>query len=138
MSRQRSPRAGHVVLDLSVFDSQPADDTRLASPAPYPYWSQYPQNPAHPSLAGPAPPRARALHADGQLVDHLVERWFAALTEKQLRRGVHRSTRELEAAIRRYIDITNTRPKPFVWTKTADEILASVARFCHRISNSGH
>jgi len=55
-----------------------------------------------------------------------------------LRRGVHRSTHELEAAIRRYIDITNTRPKPLVWTKTADEILASVARFCHRISNSGH
>jgi transposase len=69
---------------------------------------------------------------------NLVERWFAALTEKQLRRGVHRSTRELEAAIRRYIDITNERPKPFRWTKTADEILASVARFCHRISNSGH
>jgi transposase len=42
---------------------------------------------------------------------NLVERWFAALTEKQLRRGVHRSTRELEAAIRRYIDITNERPK---------------------------
>jgi transposase len=69
---------------------------------------------------------------------NLVERWFAALTEKQLRRGVHRSTRELEAAIRRYIELTNTHPKPFVWTKTADEILASVARFCHRISNSGH
>ncbi len=69
---------------------------------------------------------------------NLVERWFAALTEKQLRRGVHRSTRELEAAIRRYIEITNARSKPFVWTKTADEILASVARFCHRISNSGH
>jgi transposase len=69
---------------------------------------------------------------------NLVERWFAALTAKQLRRGVHRSTRELEAAIRRYIELTNTHPKPFVWTKTADEILASVARFCHRISNSGH
>jgi transposase len=69
---------------------------------------------------------------------NLVERWFAALTEKQLRRGVHRSTRELEAAIRRYIELTNAHPKPFVWTKTADEILASVARFCHRISNSGH
>src|SRR3990170_1249935 len=68
----------------------------------------------------------------------LIDRWFAGLTEKQLRRGVHRSTRELEAAIRRYIDITNARPRPFVWTKTADEILASVARFCHRISNSGH
>src|SRR5881296_2263682 len=69
---------------------------------------------------------------------NLVERWFAALTEKQLLRGVHRSTRELEAAIRRYIEITNGHPKPFVWTKTADEILESVARFCHRISNSGH
>jgi transposase len=69
---------------------------------------------------------------------NLVERWFAALTDKQLRRGVHRSTRELEAAIRHYIEITNGHAKPLVWTKTADEILASVARFCHRISNSGH
>jgi benzoyl-CoA reductase/2-hydroxyglutaryl-CoA dehydratase subunit BcrC/BadD/HgdB len=67
-----------------------------------------------------------------------VERWFAALTEKQLRRGVHRSTRELEEEIRRYIEVTNHHPKPFVWTKTADEILASVGRFCKRISDSGH
>ena len=69
---------------------------------------------------------------------NLVERWVAALTEKQLRRGVHRSTQELETAIARYIAVANERPRPFVWTKTADEILASVARFCHRISNSGH
>lgn len=69
---------------------------------------------------------------------NLVERWFAALTEKQLRRGVHRSTQELETAIARYIAVANERPRPFVWTKTAEEILASVARFCHRISNSGH
>lgn len=69
---------------------------------------------------------------------NLVERWFAALTEKQIRRGVHRSTRELEEAIRRYIEITNHRPKPFRWSKTADEILASVSRFCNRISDSGH
>jgi transposase len=69
---------------------------------------------------------------------NLVERWFAALTEKQIRRGVHRSTRELEEAIRRYIEATNHRPKPFVWTKTADQILASVGRFCMRISDSGH
>ena len=68
---------------------------------------------------------------------NLVERWFAALTEKQIRRGVHRSTRELEQEIRRYITVTNHRPKPFVWTKTADEILASVGRFCKRISDSG-
>lgn len=69
---------------------------------------------------------------------NLVERWFAALTEKQLRRGVHRSTRELEQAIYRYTELQNQEPKPFVWTKTADEILANVARFCKRTSGSGH
>jgi len=69
---------------------------------------------------------------------NLVERFFAALTEKQLRRGVHRSTRELETAIYRYIDHQNRAPKPFIWTKTADQILASIARFCQRISDSGH
>jgi hypothetical protein len=67
-----------------------------------------------------------------------VERFFAALTEKQLRRGVFRSTRELEAAIAQYLDVTNSDPKPFVWTKTADQILAAIARFCQRISDSGH
>lgn len=69
---------------------------------------------------------------------NLVERWFAGLTEKQLRRGVHRSTRELEDAIRRYLQTNNRHPKPFIWTKTADQILESVARFCQRTSNSGH
>jgi transposase len=69
---------------------------------------------------------------------NLVERWFAALTEKQLRRGVHRSTRELEQAILHYIESTNADPKPFIWTKTADQILASVARFCERTLDSGH
>ena len=69
---------------------------------------------------------------------NLVERWFAQLTEKQIKRGAHPSTRALEAAIRAYIAVSNTAPKPFVWTKTADEILASVARFCHRISGTGH
>ena len=69
---------------------------------------------------------------------NLVERWFAALTEKQIRRGVHRSVRELETAIQQYLDVSNGSPKPFVWTKSADEILASVARFCARTSGSGH
>lgn len=69
---------------------------------------------------------------------NLVERWFAALTEKQLRRGVFRSTRELEQAIKRYIDHHNAAPKPFIWTKTADQILATIARFCNRIHDSGH
>ena len=67
-----------------------------------------------------------------------VERWFAALTEKQLRRSAHRSTRELEFAIERYLEITNKHAKPFKWTKTADQILATVARFCKRINDSGH
>jgi transcriptional regulator with XRE-family HTH domain len=67
---------------------------------------------------------------------NLVERWFATLTEKQIRRGVHRSTRALEAAIIKYIAVTNEQPRPFRWTKTADEILASVERFCRRISDS--
>ena len=67
---------------------------------------------------------------------NLVERFFAELTQKQIRRGVHRSTRELENAITHYLRVYNVDPKPFVWTKTADEILASVARFCRRISNS--
>ena len=69
---------------------------------------------------------------------NLVERWFVELTEKQIRRGVHRSTRELVTAIQGYLAVTNQTPRPFVWHKTADEILASIARFCQRTSNSGH
>ena len=69
---------------------------------------------------------------------NLVERWFGLLTEKQLRRGVHQSSGELEAAIYRYLDVTNEDPKPLVWTKTADQILASVARFCQRTLDTGH
>ena len=63
---------------------------------------------------------------------NLVERWFSALTTKQLRRGVHRSVRELIAAIREFIDVHNETGKPYVWVKTADEILASIARFAQR------
>jgi transposase len=59
-----------------------------------------------------------------------VERFFADLTERQIRRGVHRSTEELEAAIKAYIDSVNADPKPFKWTKSADDILASIKRFC--------
>jgi len=69
---------------------------------------------------------------------NLVERWFAALTEKQIRRGVHRSVRELETAIKSYLAVSNESPKAFVWTKSADEILASVTRFCQRTSETGH
>jgi transposase len=67
-----------------------------------------------------------------------VERWFALLSQKQIKRGTHRSTLQLEQAIRNYLTLYNASPTPFLWTKTADEILASLARFCKRISDSGH
>ena len=73
-----------------------------------------------------------------------VERFFGLLTDKAIRRGVHRSTVELEAAIHAYIDATNDDPRPFRWTKSADDILASINRFClrtlesTRTSESGH
>jgi transposase len=69
---------------------------------------------------------------------NLVERWFVEITRKQIRRGTHRSTHELRQAIRTYIDLHNAEPRPFVWTKSADEILDSVARFCTRTSESRH
>jgi transposase len=61
-----------------------------------------------------------------------VERFFALLTEQQIKRGAHRSTKELEAAISTYIDARNADPKPFRWIKSADDILAAVERFCRR------
>jgi transposase len=76
-----------------------------------------------------------------------VERFFALLTEQALRRGVHRSTAALEAAIHAYLAAHNAAPKPFRWTKSADDILASIHRFCtrtleahglQRTSESGH
>jgi len=69
---------------------------------------------------------------------NLVECWFSILTARQLRRGVFPDIDALEAAISAYTAANNRHPKPFVWTKTADEILASVARFCQRTSNSPH
>jgi hypothetical protein len=68
----------------------------------------------------------------------MVERFFAELTEKQLRRSTHRSTIQLESAIKTYLRLYNDDPHPFVWHKTADEILDSLARFCTRTSDSPH
>jgi transposase len=67
---------------------------------------------------------------------NLVECWFAVLTRRRLERGVFTSAHDLEEAIHAYIAANNADPKPFVWTKSADAILTSVARFCQRISNS--
>jgi hypothetical protein len=62
-----------------------------------------------------------------------MESWLALLTERRLRRNVHRSTKELKAAIDRFIESHNTDPKPFVWHKTADQILDSVAAFVNEL-----
>jgi len=61
-----------------------------------------------------------------------VERWFALLSQRQIKRGSHYSGRELEAAILEFIDVHNEQPKPFVWTKSADTILNSIERFATR------
>jgi transposase len=69
---------------------------------------------------------------------NLVERWFAELTTKWIKRGTHRSVRDLVASIRTWITDWNDNSKPFVWHKTADQILDSVATYCQRINDSGH
>ncbi|MFE7477171.1 peptidoglycan-binding protein [Streptomyces sp. NPDC057575] len=67
---------------------------------------------------------------------NLVERWFAELTNKQIRRGVHRSVQALEKDIRTWIAAWNTGPRPYIWTKTADEILERLASYLNRIPDS--
>ncbi|MGW3708529.1 transposase, partial [Streptomyces sp. NPDC005121] len=67
-----------------------------------------------------------------------VERWFGHLTDKLIRRGTHRSVQALEADIRTWIQTWNEDPKPFIWTKSADEILNSLAKYIAKISGAGH
>ncbi len=69
---------------------------------------------------------------------NLVESWFATLTTRRLKRSSFRSTRQLESTVRDYIDANNDVPKPFVWTKSADDILQTIKRYCQRITDSGH
>ena len=69
---------------------------------------------------------------------NLVERWFGELTARKLKRGVHRSVRELNADIRDWLEHWNENPKPYVWTKTSDQILEAVAAYCKRITASAH
>ena len=96
----------------------------------------HPQDRSGQGLAGAASALARPLHADLGPGSTRVERWFAELTRKQLQRGVHHSTRQLEADIRAFIDTHNEDPKPFKWTKSADDILAAVKRFCLRVDQN--
>jgi transposase len=67
-----------------------------------------------------------------------VERWFGLLTDQKIRRGAHKSVQALEADIRSWIADWNTHPRAFLWTKTAEEILESLQRFCQRISGAAH
>ena len=69
---------------------------------------------------------------------NLVERWFAELTNKTLKRGTHRSVQALNKDIRAWIETWNDDPRPYVWTKTADQIIESIARYCRRINDSQH
>ena len=69
---------------------------------------------------------------------NLVERFFGELTARKLRRGAHRSVKALNADIRDWIEHWNENPKPYSWTKTAEEILESLATYCNRINHSGH
>jgi transposase len=67
-----------------------------------------------------------------------VERWFGFLADRMIRRGAHKSVQALEADIRAWVANWNNDPKPFIWTKTAEQILESLARLCQRISGAGH
>ena len=69
---------------------------------------------------------------------NLVERWFSEPTTKLLRRGAHRSVRALNSDIRRWIDTWNQHPRPYLWIKTAEQILDSISRYCQRINQTGH
>lgn len=95
--------------------------------------SRLPGNRARPVLRGP-----RRSNAPG-LPD---ERWFAELTRRKLRRSSHRSVKDLEADVTAWIEAWNADPKPFVWVKTADEILDSLANYCTKLNqlsnDSGH
>ena len=106
----------HLVLDNSSTHKTPAIRTWLA---------------AHPRFVVHFTPTSSSWL-------NLVERWFAELTTKKLRRGAHRSVRDLNTDIRAWIETWNNNPRPFVWTKTADQILDSIARYCTRINESRH
>ena len=91
--------------------------------------SRLPGKRARPVLRGP-----RRSNAPG-LPD---ERWFGLLTDKQLRRGVHKNLQALERDIRAWITQWNDSPRPFAWTKTADEILERLASYLDRIPGAAH
>src|SRR4051794_32347033 len=92
----------------------------------------------HPIRSQPLTPNLGCPAMGGSSWLNLVERWFGELTTKKLQRGTHRSVRELNKDIRDWIGTWNDNPRPYVWTKTADQILESIARYCARINDSRH
>ena len=96
------------------------------------------QDGANSQLAGWPAALPPALHATSSSWINQVERWFAAITERQIRRGTYRSTEELEQAIVEYLRVHNENPKPFIWTKSPDQIFESLKIYCGRISETGH
>jgi len=144
LRRGQWPRAGTTASSSSLSRVPPISRYHRTECAcgtgrtSHPGQLRHAQDATDPPLAGQTSPLPPALHSTSASWLNLVERWFAELTEKQIRRGVHRSTLQLENAIRHFIDHHNRNPKPFVWTKSADQILDSVARFCKRTLDSGH
>ena len=98
----------------------------------------HPQDTGGEAVADKPSPLRPALHPDQLSWLNLVERWFAELTTKKLRRGTHTSVRQLNTDIRAWIETWNDNPRPYVWTKTADQILASIGNYCTRINDSRH
>ena len=90
---------------------------------------RHPQNPGDQRMARQTPPLPHALHPDRSSWINQVERWFGLLTDQLLRRGVHKSVAALENDVREWITAWNEDPKPFRWTKTAEEILDSLAKY---------
>ena len=99
---------------------------------------RHPQDGADPELVCQAAPLPYALHTHQRLVAEPGGALVRSAHRKAVAPRRHQSRAELETAIYRYLDITNEDPKPFVWTKTADQILANVAHFCQRTLNTGH
>ena len=144
----RSPRCRHGPRHRQVLQTPPGQGVprlpegdrparpRGAGPPHRHGQLRHPQDRGGQGLAG----AASALHVHFTPTSaswiNQVERWFAELTRKQLQRGVHTSTRQLEADIRAFIEQHNEDPKPFKWTKSADDILAAVKRFCLRVDQN--
>ena len=97
----------------------------------------HPQDPGHPRLARPPPPLPPALHPDRVVVDQPSGALVRLLTQQLIRRGVHKSVVALENDVRQWINNWNQDPKPFVWTKTAEDIFQSLSKYIAKISDAG-